>query len=121
MSRLCGTVHSLKSTYVGRFILDLYKKCIFLDFAARKRNTFSTPDAILYFLGKTMLDETLMMVVSDHGGYTNIHGECNGPNTECLSFTMTATMNVPLLLRGKISIHHHHVSIMSIYPGMDPA
>jgi arylsulfatase A-like enzyme len=50
-----------------------------------------------------MLDETLIMIVSDHGGYTNMHGECNGPNTECLSFTMTATMNVPLLLRGKIS------------------
>ncbi|XP_046847209.1 uncharacterized protein LOC124440816 isoform X1 [Xenia sp. Carnegie-2017] len=50
--------------------------------------------------GTQMLDETLVMVVSDHGGYRNLHGECNGPNTECLSFTMTATMNVPLLLRG---------------------
>jgi arylsulfatase A-like enzyme len=59
-----------------------------------------------------MLDETLMMVVSDHGGYTNIHGECNGPNTECLSFTMTATMNVPLLLRGKSRIH---VNILRLY------
>lgn len=48
-----------------------------------------------------MLDETLIIIVSDHGGYRNTHGFCSGPNTECLSFTMTATMNVPMLIRGK--------------------
>lgn len=52
-----------------------------------------------------MLDETLIMIVSDHGGYRRTHGECNGPNTECLSVTMTATMNVPLLLRGTILVN----------------
>ena len=61
-----------------------------------------------------MLDETLIIIVSDHGGYTNIHGECNGPNTECLSFTMTATMNVPLLLRGKI-LFIFHISFTPIH------
>lgn len=56
-------------------------------------------------LGSSMLDETLIMIVSDHGGYRRTHGECNGPNTECLSVTMTATMNVPLLLRGTILVN----------------
>ena len=69
---------------------------------------------MLHILGKKMLDETLMLIVSDHGGYTNKHGECNGPNTECLSFTMTATMNVPLLIRGKKSfiIHFNFITLL---------
>ena len=50
--------------------------------------------------GNSMLDETMVIIVSDHGGYQKHHGFCDGPNKECQSFTMTATMNVPMLIRG---------------------
>jgi hypothetical protein len=40
--RQAEDVPILKSTYAGRFIFDLNRKFLFLDFAARKRNIFST-------------------------------------------------------------------------------
>ena len=34
---------SLKYTHAGSFIFDLYRKCLFLEFVARKRNISSRP------------------------------------------------------------------------------
>jgi hypothetical protein len=34
-------IHSLKSTYGGRFIFDSHRKFLILDFASRKTNIFS--------------------------------------------------------------------------------
>ena len=38
---MCGTICK---NYAGTFIFNLHRKCLFLDFAAKKRNIFSRPD-----------------------------------------------------------------------------
>ena len=48
--------------------------------------------------GKSMIDETIVAVVADHGGYRNTHG---------ITPPMIAEVYVPLLLRGMIATTTH--------------
>ncbi len=78
---------------IGMVIARLAATCAFLAVYICPTSVIIIYFLCLIFLGNSMLEETIIAVVADHGGYRNTHG---------ITPPMIAEVYVPLLLRGMV-------------------